>query len=134
MSNQNTGLLGPLRPLKYSEVASVLKVIHEKGGVFKYSQVFQCDNRPEFKSDVTKLPEKHNVDIIKTTTKYKLTHTAFVEVFNKLLAKQLLKSMNAQKLHNPEKVSAIWVENLKAIISQNFWGYSTSRTNCKVSR
>ena len=134
MSNQNTGLLGPLRPLKHSEVASVLKVIYEKGGVFKYSQVFQCDNRSEFKSDVTKLPEKHNVDIIKTTTKYKLTHTAFVEVFNKLLAKQLLKSMNAQKLHNPEKVSAIWVENLKAIISQNFWGYSTSRTNCKVSR
>ena len=134
MSNQNTGLLGPLRPLKHSEAASVLTVIYEKGGVFKYSEVFQCDNRPEFKSDVTKLPEKHNVDIIKTATKYKLTHTAFVEAFNKLLAKQLLKSMDAQKLHNPEKVSAIWVENLKAIISQNFWGYSTSRTNCKVSR
>ena len=112
----------------------MLTVIYEKGGVFKYSEVFQCDNRPEFKSDVTKLPEKHNVDIIKTATKYKLTHTAFVEAFNKLLAKQLLKSMDAQKLHNPEKVSAIWVENLKAIISQNFWGYSTSRTNCKVSR
>ena len=72
---------------KASEVLFVLEAIDKKGGVFKYPKVFQCDNGSEFKSNVTKLLEKHNVDIRRTTTKYKHTHTAFVEAFNKELAK-----------------------------------------------
>ena len=53
---------------------------------------------------MTKLLEKHNVDIRRATTKYKYTHTAFLEAFNKELAKLLLKPMDAQELQNPEKV------------------------------
>ena len=45
--------------------------IYKKGRVFKYPKLFQCDNGSEFKSDVSKLLEKHNVDIRRTTTKYK---------------------------------------------------------------
>ena len=84
-----------LRTNKASEVSFVLEAIY-KNGVSKHPKVFQCDNGCEFKSDVTKLLEKHNVDIRRTTTKYKHTHTAFGEVFNKELAKLLFKSMDAQ--------------------------------------
>ena len=61
----------PLRTKKSSEVAFVLEAIYKKGGVFKYPKVFQCDNGSEFKNEVTKLLEKHNVDIRRATTKYK---------------------------------------------------------------
>ena len=71
---------------------------YKEGGVFKYPKVFQCDNGSKFKSDVTKLLEKHNVDIRGITTNYKHTHTAFVETFNKVLAKQLLNPMDAKEL------------------------------------
>ena len=37
---------------------------------------------------------------------------AFVEAFNKELAKLLFKPMDAQELQDPEKVSTIWVKNL----------------------
>ena len=90
----------------------MLEAIYKKGGVVKYPKVFQCDNGPEFKSEVTKFLEKHNIDIRRATAKYKHTHTAFVEAFNKELAKLLFKSMDAQELQDPEKVSTIWVKNL----------------------
>ena len=86
--------------------------------VFKYPKIFQCDNGSEFKNEVTKLLEKHNVDIRRATTKYKHTHTAFVEAFNKELAKLLFKPMDAQELQDPEKVSAIWVKNLNKIVNK----------------
>ena len=91
-----------LRANKASEVSFVLEAIYKKGCVFKYPKVFQCDKGSEFISDVTNLLEKHNVDIRRTTTKYKHTHTAFVEAFNKELAKLFLKPMDAQKLQDPE--------------------------------
>ena len=96
----------------------MLEAIYKKGGVFKYPKVFQCDNGSEFKNEVTKLLEKHNVDIRRATTKYKHTHTAFVEAFNKELAKLLFKPMDAQELQDPEKVSAIWVKNLNKIVNE----------------
>ena len=94
----------PLKTKKASEVAFALKAMHKKGGVFKYPKVFQCDNGSEFKSDVTNLLEKHNVDIRRTTTKYKHTHTAFVEAFNRELAKLLFKPMDAQEPQDPENL------------------------------
>ena len=66
--------------------------------MFQYPKVFQSDKRPEFKSEVTKLLEKYNVDIRRTTTKYKHIHTTFVEAFDKKLAKQLFRLMDAQEL------------------------------------
>ena len=66
---------------------------------------------------MTKLLEKHNVDIQRTTTKYKHSHTAFVEAFNKELAKLLLlKPMDAQELQDPERVWTVWVKNLNSIV------------------
>ena len=88
----------PLRTKRSSKVAFVLEAIYKKGGVFKYPKTFQCNNGSEFKNKVTKLLEKHNVEIRRATTKYKHTHTAFVEAFNEELAKLLFKPMDAQDL------------------------------------
>ena len=96
----------------------MLEAIYKKGGVFKYPKTFQCDNGSEFKNEVKKLLEKHNVDIRRATTKYKHTHTAFVEAFNRELAKLLFKPMDAQELQDPEKVSTIWVNNLNKIVNK----------------
>ena len=108
----------PLTTKKSSEVAFMLGAIYKKGGVFKYPKVLQIDNGSEFKREVTKLFGKHNVDIRRATTKYKHTHTAFVEAFNKELAKLLFKPMDAQELQDPEKVSTIWVKNLNKIVNK----------------
>ena len=86
-----------LKTKKSSELAFVLKAKYKKGGVFKYPKVFQCDNGPEFKNEVTKLLEKHNVDIRRAATKYKHTHTVFVDAYNKELAKWMLKSFRTLK-------------------------------------
>ena len=108
----------PLRTKKSSEIAFLLEAIYKKGGVFKYPKAFQCDNGSEFKNEVTKLVEKHSVDIRRATAKYKHTHMAFVEAFNRELAKLLFKPMDAQELQDPEKVSAIWVKNLNKIVNK----------------
>ena len=47
-----------------------------------------------------------------------LAKVVIVEAFNKVLAKQLFKHVDAQKLQDPEKVSAIWVKNLGSIINK----------------
>ena len=88
----------PLRTKKSSKVTFVLEAIYKKSGVFKYSKAFQCDNGSELKNEVTKLLEKHSVEIRRATKKYKHTHTAFLKAFNKELAKLLLKPMDAQEL------------------------------------
>ena len=88
------------------------------GDVFKYPKVFQCNNGSEFKSDETKLLEKCYVDIRRTTTKYKHTHTAFVEAFNTESPKQLFKAMDVQEFQDPEKVLTIWVKNLNSIVNK----------------
>ena len=89
-----------------------------KGGVFKYPKVLQIDNGYEFKIEVTKLLEKHSVEIRRATTKYKHTHTAFVEAFNKELAELLFKPMDTQELQDPEKISTIWVKKLNKIVNK----------------
>ena len=108
----------PFKTKKSSKVAFALEAIYKKGGVFKYPKTFRCDNGSEFRSEVKKLLEKHNVDIRRTTTKHKHTHTAFVEAFNKELAKLLFKPMDAPELEDPEKVFAIWVKNLNKIVNK----------------
>ena len=54
----------PLRTKKPSEVVFVLEAIYKKGGVLKYPKRFQCDNASEFKSEATKLFQKHDVEIL----------------------------------------------------------------------
>ena len=41
-----------------------------------------------------------------------------METFNEELAKLLLKPMDVQELQNPEKVSTIWVKNLKKLVNK----------------
>ena len=96
MLNQDIKSPGLLRPKKSSKVVFVFEAIYKKDSVFKYPKVFQCDKGAKFKREVTKLLEKHNVDIRRATTKYKHTHTAFVEAFNKELAKLFFKPMDAR--------------------------------------
>ena len=66
---------------------------------------------------MTKLLEKHNVGIGRATAKYKHTHMAFVDAFEKELEKLLLKPMDAQELENPKKVSKNWVKNVDKIVN-----------------
>ena len=67
-------------------IADIYKV-----GPLTYPKIFQCDNGGKFKAEVTKMLEKHEVKIKRTMTKYKHTHTAFIEALNKMLAERLFK-------------------------------------------
>ena len=89
---------------KSSDVAFVLKAICKKGEMFKYPKMLQIDNGSAFKSEVTKLLEKHNVEIRRVTTRYKHTQTAFPKAFKKDFSKLLFKTMDDQELQDPEKV------------------------------
>ena len=79
-------------------IADIYKVIP-----LTYPSTFQCNNGSEFKGEVIKMLEKHEVMIQRVTTKYKHTHTAFVEALNKILAERLFKVQDAQELNDPEK-------------------------------
>ena len=62
--------------------------------------------------------EKHEVKIQHATTKYKHTHTEFVEALNKILIEQLFKVQDAQELNDPEKVSSTWVKHLYGLVGK----------------
>ena len=101
----------PLRTKQACDVAEMIADIY-KVGPLTYPSTFQCDNGSKFKGEVTKMLEKHEVKIRQVTTKYKHTHTAFVEALNKILTERLFKVQDAQELNDPEKVSATWVKHL----------------------
>ena len=87
-------------------------------GPLKFPKIFQCDNGSEFKGDVTKMLEKNEVKIRRVTTKYKHTHTAFVEAPNKILAERLFKVQDAQELNDPKKISLRWVKHLYELVDE----------------
>ena len=101
----------PLRMKQTRDVAEMIAVIY-KVGPLTYPKIFQCDNDSEFKGEVTKMLEKHEVKIQLVTTKYKHTHTTFVEALNKILSERLFKVQDAQELNDPEQVSSRWVYGL----------------------
>ena len=101
----------PLRTKQAHDVAEMVADIYKVGPVM-YPKIFQCDNGSEFKGEVTKMLEKHGVKIQRVTSKYKHTHTAFVEALNKILTERLFKVQIAQKLSDHERVSATWVNHL----------------------
>ena len=70
-----------MRPLRTKQVRDVAEMIADiyKLGPLTYPKIFQCDNGSKFKGDVTKMFEKNEVKIQRVRTKYKHTHTAFVE-------------------------------------------------------
>ena len=89
-----------------------------KVGPFTYPKIFQCDDGSELKGEVTKMLEKQEVKIRLVTTKYKHTHTAFVEALNKILAERLFKVQDAQELNDPEKVLSRWVKHLYGLVDE----------------
>ena len=106
-----------LRTKQASDVAEMIADIY-KVGPLTYPKIFQCDNGSKFKVGVTKLLEKHGVKIQCVTTKYKHTHTAFVEFLNKILAERLFKVQDAQELNDPDKVATTWVKHLCGLVDE----------------
>ena len=107
----------PLRTKQAHDVAEKIADIY-KVGPLTYPKIFQCDNGSEFKGDVTKMLEKNEVKIQRVMTKYKHTHTAFVEALNKIFAERLFKVQDAQELNDPEKVSSRWVKHLYGLVDE----------------
>ena len=109
-----------VRPLRTKQVKDVVKMTADiyNVGPLTYPKIFQCDKGSEFKGEVTKMLEKHEVKIQHVTMKYKHTHTAFVEALNKILAERLFKVQDAQELNDPEKVSATWVKHLSGLVDE----------------
>ena len=71
----------PIRTKQAADVAAMIADIYKVGSL-TYPKIFQCDNGSEFKGVTTRILEKHEVKIRRVTTKYKHTHTAFVEALN----------------------------------------------------
>ena len=107
----------PLRTKQARDVAEMIADIY-KVGPLTYPKIFQCDNGSEFNREVTKMLEKQEVKIRRVTTKYKHTHTAFVEALNKILAERLFKVQDAQELNDREKVSSRWVKHLYGLVDE----------------
>ena len=59
-------------------IADIYKV-----GPLTYPKTFRCDNGSEFKAELTKMLEKHEVRMQRAMTKYKHTHKAFVKAKTK---------------------------------------------------
>ena len=109
-----------VRPLRTKQVRDVAEMIADiyKVGPLMYPKIFQCDNGSEFKADVTKMLEKHEVKIQQITTKYKHTHTAFVKALNQILTERLFKVQDVQELNDPERVSATSVKHLYGLVDE----------------
>ena len=108
------------RPLRTKQARNVAEMIADiyKVGPLTYPKIFQCDNGNEFKGEVTKMLEKHDVKIQRETTKYKHTHTAFVEALNKILSERLFKVQDAQEVNDPERVSSRWVKHFYGLVDE----------------
>ena len=106
-----------MRTKQAKDVAEMIADIYNVGP-FTYLKVFQCNNGNVFKAEVTKVLQKRGVNIQHKMTKYKHTQTAFVEALNKLLAENLFKVQDAQKLNDPKKVSSVWVKHLSGLVDQ----------------
>ena len=89
-----------------------------KVGPLTYHSIFQCNNGSEFKGEMTKMLEKHEVKIQRVTKKYAHTHTAFVGALNKIFTERLFKVQDVQELNDPERVSATWVKHLYGLVDE----------------
>ena len=89
-----------LRTKQANDVVEMIADIY-KVGPLTYPKIFQCDTGSKFKGEVTKMFEKHGVEIQRVMTKYKHAHTAFVEALNKILSERLFKVQDAQELNDP---------------------------------
>ena len=107
----------PLRTKQAADIAEMIANIY-KVGPLTYPKIFQCNNGSDFKGEMTRLLEKHEVKIRRVTTKYKHTPTAFVEALNKILTEQLFKVQDTQELNDPAKMSLTWVKHPYGLVDQ----------------
>ena len=108
----------PLRTKQARDVAEMIADIY-KVGPLMYPKIFLSDYGSELKGDVvTKILEKNEVKIWQVTTKYKHSHTAFVEALNKIFTERLFKVQDAQELNDPEKVSSRWIKHLYGLVDE----------------
>ena len=108
---------GPLRTKQAKDVAEMIANIYKVGSL-TCPKIFQCDNGSEFKAELTKLLEKHEVRIRRVMTNHKHVDTAFIKALNKMLAEQLFKVQHAQELNDPDKVSATWMKHLYGLVDR----------------
>ena len=94
-------------------IANIYKV-----GPLTYPKIFQCDKGSEFKGEMTKMLEKHEVKIRLVIMKYTHPHTAFVEALNKILTERLFKVQDAQELNDPVKVSSRRIKHLYGLVDE----------------
>ena len=106
-----------LRTKQVRDVAEMIADIYNIGPLM-YPSIFQCYIGSEFKGEMTKMLEKHEVKIRRVTTKYAHNHTAFVEALNKILPERLFKVQDAQELNDHEKVSSRWVKHLYRLVDE----------------
>ena len=109
-----------VRPLRTKQVRDMAEMIADiyKVGPLTYPSTFQCDNGSEFKGEVAKMLEKHEVKIRRVITKYTHTYTAFVGALNKILTERLFKVQGAQELNDSEPVSSRWVKHLYGLVDE----------------
>ena len=107
----------PLKTKKASEVAEMFNDIYKKGPL-RYPKELHVDGGTEFKSNVDKLMQDHDVEVKRMATKYYHKFTAFVENFNKTLAQRLFKVQDAQELNDPTRDSKTWVRHLYKLVSK----------------
>ena len=89
-----------VRPLRTKQACDVAEMIADiyKVGPLKFPKIFQCDNGSEFKGEVTKMLEKNEVKIRQVMTKYKHTHTAFVEALNINPRREIIQSTRCSRV------------------------------------
>ena len=107
----------PLRTKQVKDVAEMIANIY-KVSPLTYLKIFQRGNGSEFKAEVTKMLEKHEMRIRRVAMKYKHSHMAFIEVLNKILMEKLFKVQDAQELNDFEKVSLTWVKHLYGLVDR----------------
>ena len=107
----------PMRTKQAKDMAAMIADIY-KVGPLTYLKIFQCNNGSEFKAEVTKLLEKHQVRMQRATTKYKHTQMALIEALNKMLTEWLFKVQDAQELNDHDKVWSTWVRHLYGLVDE----------------
>ena len=103
----------PLRTKQAKDMAEMIADIY-KVGPLTYPSVIMVA-----KSKQRRLRcQRSTIKIQRVTTKYKHTHTAFIEALNKILTERLFKVQDAQELNGPNKVSATWVKHLYGLVDE----------------
>ena len=113
VQNSRYKVARPLRSKRAKDVADMIANIY-KVGPLTCPKVFQSDNGSEFKAEVTKMLEKHEVMTRHMTMKYKHTHTAFV----KASGRGAVQGTRCTRVECPKKVSSTLVKHPYGLVDK----------------